>query len=363
GEKIRSRQAEIVSPEPQNPEEVPWPTGDLLSEEKPPGVDMLGLEEALDWAFSEPDPERLRRTRAVVVVYNGQIIAERYASGITKDTPLIGWSMTKSVINALVGILVGQGKIALQAPAPVPEWQDPDDPRHAITVDHLLRMSSGLRFIEEYEENPTSDVDIMLFTKPDTAAFAASFPLEAEPDTRWHYSSGTSNILSRIIRQCFPDDTAYWAFPRKALFNRIGMRTAVFETDASGTFVGASFLYASARDWARFGLLYLNEGVWEGERILPEGWVEYTTTPTPTNTRGSYGAHFWLNRGNRDNPEDRPFPRLPRDLFSCEGYQGQFVMILPSRNLVVVRLGMTTHGGWNMEEFMLKTLDALPEPH
>ncbi|MFH1077532.1 MAG: serine hydrolase [Pseudomonadota bacterium] len=243
------------------------------------------LEAAIEWAFSEPDAEHLRRTRAVVVIHEGQIIAERYACGFNKDTPLIGWSMTKSVINALVGILVGQGKLSLDKPAPVPEWQTPGDERQRITLNHLLQMSSGLKFGEDYG-NPLDDVTYMLLRVPDMAAYAASKKLEGELGTIWKYSSGTTNIISRIIR-AIVGDNEYFDFPRRALFEPMGMDSAV---DASGTYVCASFMYATARDWARFGQLYLQDGIWEERRILPKGWVRYTTTAAPQSMDKQYGA-------------------------------------------------------------------------
>jgi len=345
---------------PEYPESVPWPTGDKMPiHDIPPNVDMELLQQAVDNAFAEPNPRRLRRTRAVVIVYDGRLLVERYSPGITKDTPLIGWSMTKSVTNALVGILVSQGKLSIDETLTVPEWSAAEDPRKSITLDHLLRMSSGLRFVEEYENNPASDVNIMLFLKPDAAAYAASMPAEARPDEKWSYSSGTANIISRIIRHTLGNQADYVAFPRQALFNRIGMRSAVMEMDASGTFVGSSFMYATARDWARFGLLYLQDGNWEGERILPEGWVKYSTTPTPKAPKGQYGAHFWLNRGDPENPGNRPFPRLPQDLFLAWGYQEQQTIIIPSRRLVLVRLGMTHQGLWGLESFVEDVFKAI----
>jgi CubicO group peptidase (beta-lactamase class C family) len=345
---------------PEYPESVPWPTGDKMPiHDIPPNVDIELLQQAVDNAFAEPNPRRLRRTRAVVIVYDGRLLVERYSPGITKDTPLIGWSMTKSVTNALVGILLGQGKLSIDEPVTVPEWNAAEDPRKSITLDHLLRMSSGLRFVEEYENNPASDVNIMLFLRPDAAAYATSMPAEARPDERWSYSSGTTNIISRMIRHTLGNQADYVAFPRQALFNRIGMRSAVMEMDASGTFVGSSFMYATARDWARFGLLYLQDGTWEGERILPEGWVKYSTTPTPKAPKGQYGAHFWLNRGDPENPGNRPFPRLPQDLFLAWGYQEQQTIIIPSRRLVLVRLGMTHQGLWGLESFVEDVFEAI----
>jgi CubicO group peptidase (beta-lactamase class C family) len=360
-EKIRSWPVSSVpEPQPSNPDEVPWPNGELIPEsEYLDEWDLSRLEQALDKAFEEPDPEHPRRTRAVTVVYKGDLIAEQYAPEITKDTPLIGWSMTKSITSALVGIRVKQGKLDIQKPAPVPEWQEPDDPRRKITLNHLLRMSSGLEFDETYESDPLSDVNTMLFTKSDMGAFAASFPLQSEPGTDWSYSSGTTMILSRIVRHSFDSQEEYLAFPRKELFNKIGMQSAILEPDASGTFGGASYCFATARDWARFGLLYLNKGVWDGDQILPEDWVAYTTTPAPDSPKAQYGAQFWLNKGSSEEPEDREYPKLPRDAFFCLGHNAQSVTMIPSLHLVVVRLGWTTKGGWDLEEFIVDIINSL----
>jgi hypothetical protein len=352
----------IPAPEPTNPETVPWPTGDLLpSDPLPANVDQAKLEAALDKVFSEPNPKHLKRTRAALVAYDGRILAERYAPGIHKDTRLISWSIAKSFTNALVGILVGQGRLNIKDPAPVPEWRSPNDPRHAITTDQLLRMSGGLEWYEAYAEHPVSDVNVMLFTKPDMAGFAAAKPLAAPPDTKWEYSTGTTMIINRIIRQAIGNQEEYWAFPRRELFNKIGMRSAVIESDASGTFTAGSGIYVCARDYARFGLLYLQDGVWQGERILPEGWVLYTTTATPTNKGGDYGAQFWLNKGDPNDPAKRPYPKLPQGMFLAEGYQGQMIAMIPSRKLVVVRLGMTFDDRWGMAEFLDEVLSAISE--
>lgn len=339
-----------------------WPAGNVVSlDELPPEVDGVKLRSAMDAAFAEPDPKLLVKTRAIVVVYDGQIIAERYAPGFSKNTPMISWSMAKSLTNALVGILVGQGKLSLDKPAPVPEWSDPDDERRAITLDQLMRMSSGLSFDESY--GAFSEVSVMLFDKADSAAYAAEKPLVEEPDSFWHYSSGTSNIISRIVRDAV-EGTAQDAleFPHRALFDPIGMSSAVFEPDASGTFVGSSFVQATARDYARFGLLYLQDGMWEGERILPEGWVAYTTTPTPNAPQGQYGAQWWLNSGPETNESDRKWPGLPSDIFYADGHDGQYIVVIPTRDLVLVRLGFTPDKeAWDLGTFISEVLDAIPE--
>jgi CubicO group peptidase (beta-lactamase class C family) len=338
----------------------------------PPGSDRARLDAALQWAFSEPDPALPRRTRAVVVLYKGRLVAERYADGFSKDTPLAGWSMTKSAMNALVGVLVQEGKVALGDPIAIPEWRESGDPRGDITLGQLLRMSSGLQFREDYR-NPLADVSQMLFSAPGAGAYAAARPLEAPPGTRWSYSSGTTNIIAYAMRRIV-GEPGYLEFPRRALFDRLGMTSAVMETDASGTFVGSSFMYATARDWARLGLLFLRDGYLRdaegsdagsdagpGVRILPPGWVAYTRTPAPAATEGQYGAHFWLriSRGYRCAADSRAFPA---DTFHAVGYEGQFITIVPSRDLVLVRLGLTRYPcAWDQQKFTDLVLAALPD--
>lgn len=342
---------------------LPWPKGNAIDlDDIPPEIDNEKLASAMAYAFDEPDSVHLRRTRALVIVYKGKIIAEQYGAGITPDMPLLGWSMTKSVVNALVGILVGQGKLVLDDPAPVPEWQKPDDPRRSITLNHLLQMSSGLEFEEKYS-SLFSDVIVMLFREKDAANFAITKPLLDEPGSKWSYNSGTTNIICWLIRQSFKDDEkAYLEFPQKELFQRLSMYSAIIEPDASGTFVGSSYMYATARDWARFGLLYLQDGVWEGERILPPGWVEYTLTPATHSKHKKYGAHFWLSPRGIPIYEEKLAATLPPDLYTARGHYDQYVTIIPSKNLVVVRLGLSlTNNTWNQAEFVARVLAAISE--
>ncbi len=314
------------------------------------------LDAAIDRAFSEPDPTRPRRTLAVVVVHRGQIVADRYAAGLGPDTPLMGWSMTKSVMNALAGILVKEGRLSLHSPVPMQEWRGRDDPRREITLDNLLRMSSGLRF-DEGMSNPRADVMRMLLDVGDAAQVATNKDLTDPPGSTWRYSSGTTNIISRAMRNALRDDSVYWNFPRLALFDRLGMASAILETDAAGTFIGSSYMYATARDWARFGILYLHDGVWDRERILPDGWVKYTTTPAPADPRRGYGAHFWLEVPEAYRGTDG---RLPVGTFHAAGHEGQFVTIVPSREAVIVRLGHTRYPeSWDHAAFVREVLAAL----
>ena len=338
---------------------LPWPTGnqDALAELLP--ATRKKLDKAMDWAFSEPSAKHPRNTRAIVIVHQGKIVAERYAAGVGKDTPLKGWSMAKSVTSAMVGILVRQGKIDIHDPVETPEWKA-GDPRSQITLDQLLRMSSGLAFEESYGWR--SDATKMLFLRSDAAAYAASLPLKHTPDEVWNYSSGSSNLISRVIRDQFEDQEAYLAFPYRELFDKTGMNSAQFEPDPSGTYLGSSFLYATARDWARFGLLYLQEGEWEGEQILSKSWVEYTRTRTSSDPVGRYGAHFWISAlAPGDGPKPVYWPSVPSDAYYASGHEGQQVFIVPSKELVVVRLGLTPDSGdWDIGEFVPKVLEAFP---
>ena len=348
------------------PDSAPAPDGEedgsvpTEKDEAPaPKIDREALDRAVALAFAEPEPKRPKETRAVLVVYDGEIVAERYAPGFKADTPLTGWSMTKSWTHTLIGLAVERGLVDIHADLDMPDWPE-QDPRRELTLDHLLRMSSGLDFEEDYAKLDGDAVQ-MLFVGRDSGSFALAKPLAQAPDTRWYYSSGTTNAVSLLLRRAFPSDDAYLSFPRSAFFEPLGMESALIEPDPSGTFVGSSFGWATARDWAKFGRLYLQDGVWNGERLLPEGWVRYAATPTPAAPRGRYGAHFWLNAGTPENPDDRPMPSLPTDLLMASGFNGQHVVIAPSKNAVIVRLGLSRKPTtWDLETFLGPVLDALP---
>jgi CubicO group peptidase (beta-lactamase class C family) len=348
---------EVVSAAPDPADDADgWPAGAPAK-----NVDAGKLQAAIDWAFTESDPARLRRSRAVIVVQGGRIIAEHYAPGFSAATPLPGWSMTKTVTGVLVGILVKARKLSLEQNGLVPEWRGAGDPRADITLDQLLRMTSGLRFTENYGD-PLEDVALMLFARANGAAYAIDKPLEAVPGTRWRYSSGTTNILSRIIHDAVGgNEQDYLAFPRHALFDRIGMRSAIIESDSSGTLVTSSFMYAIPRDWARLGQLLLQNGVWNGERILPEGWVTYMATLTPQSKRQDFGAHLWVKVPPPFDSVVTPRPKLPADAFHAVGHEGQFVSVIPSRQLVVVRLGLSRREhAWDQDGFLARVLEAFP---
>ena len=316
------------------------------------------LEAAVATAF-DPEAAPGYGTRAVVVFHGGALAAEAYAEGFDHRTPLAGWSMTKSVTSAMVGLLADRGRLDVNARVPLADWP-PNDPRQAITWDELLRMSSGLRFDESYDA-PGSDAIQMLFGhgRANRGRYAASRGIARPPDSFWSYSSGTTNLLQYAMLQvAFEGDlAAYLRFPHETLFGPTGMASAVLEPDASGVYVGSSHMLATARDWARFGQLYLDGGRVGGRTILSPRWIEYTRTPTPTNTEGIYGAHWWLNTDPAEG--ERRWPRLDPDVFAATGFEGQYVMVVPRHDLVVVRLGVDRGPRIDIEGLVARIVDAV----
>ncbi len=309
-----------------------------------PEIDYVQLEAAVSRAFEDNTKQR---SRTLLIAYKNHILRERYDDGFDKDTPILGWSMTKSVLATLFGILEHQGTLDLQSPAPVSEWSG--DARADITLDHLLRMQSGLAWEEDY--TAISDVTRMLFLEADMPAVQREKEAIAKPTEVWNYSSGTSNLLSGILRGQFATEQEYLDFPYAELIDKTGMHSMLLETDVAGNFVGSSYGWASTRDWARFGLLYLNEGLWNGERIFGPEWVAYVTRPT-AHSDGRYGAHFWLNAGGI-------YPGVPRDLYSANGYQGQYVFIIPSLDLVIVRTGLAEPPDFELKAFLQAVVKAI----
>ena len=316
---------------PPQPAGVPWPTDRWPEAE--PKADPGRLEAVVAEAFGPAASPDLGETHALVVVQGGRLVLERYAEGFGPQMTYKSWSMAKSITQALVGILVGDGKVDIQAPADVPEWAAAGDARRAITLDQLLRMVGGLSFVEDYRPGQGSDVIEMLFGrgKHDVAHFAADMPLDHAPGTYWSYASGTTNIISRCAARAanaFGPD--FEAFMRERLFAPIGMRSPKPKFDDAGVFIGSSFCFCSAQDFARFGLLYLRDGVWDGRRLLPEGWVDYARTPTPRQPidEQGYGAQWWLDLAGPGS-------------FSAQGYEGQYIAIVPDLDLIVVRNGLT----------------------
>ncbi len=324
-----------------------------------------GLKAALDHVFTDVPGAPPRWLRAVVVLKDGKVVAERYGQGAGVDTPLIGYSASKSVMSTLVGILVRQGRLDVHAPAPVAAWRAPDDPRHAITTDNLLRMTSGLDIAQTGSGfDPASR---MLFTERDMAGFAEAHKLARPIGVRWDYSDASTLIVSRIVRDAAGGNSAgVRALAKRELFDPLGMKTAVITTDATGTPVGSTGILASARDWARLGELYARDGIVGGQRILPEGWVGYSATST---LGTSYGAGFWTNRSSDPDALGRIRGGMPCDMLFASGVLGQRVYIVPSADVVIVRFGVTEKwpdfdiaGDKRLVREVLANLPAGPRP-
>ena len=329
---------------------LPWPKGDVLDPTMPEGVNYTRLEAVVAEAFDPPDTKPLKKTLGVAVVYRGQLIAEKYLEGYDYHTRFHGWSMTKSLDATLVGILSGKGLMDVGAKADFPEWET--DSRQDITLGNLLRMTSGLEWVENYFT--ISQATLMLMQSSDMVRYVLSCPPAYPPGTHWSYSSGDVNLVSGLVRRAIGDDEQYHRFPYTGLMYRIGMLHTLMETDAAGNFVASSYSYGTTRDWARLGLLYLNNGVFEGDTILPPGWVDYVRKPTPL-SYGIYGAGFWLMESNPLNKLEN----VPGDIFFADGFLGQRIYIIPSKDLVVVRMGYSLKN-FSLNDFLRDILSTLP---
>ncbi len=345
------------------PPRLPEPADGFAPPEPVTAADPV-IRAAIDEAFVEPAEPPHRHTKAVVVVHRGRVIGEAYAPGIGVDTALHGHSITKSVTNALVGVLAREGRLKPWEAGQIKAWQSPDDPRRAITIDQLLGMVSGLPG-DEYAGGWDAS-SRMWFVERDMAAYAATARPDAEPGKRWAYSDLGLMLVSRAVRDASGGDAgSFLRFAHRELFDPVGMRHVTFEFDETGTPLGPSHLYASARDFARFGLLYLNDGMAGGRRILPEGWVKNASTPK---TDAAYGSGFWLNTSQAANGLCGQFgmPGAPADAYFARGYLGQYVVIVPSRQLVVVRLGVSygqcgqVNNAGKLVKAVVDALDAKP---
>ena len=287
-------------------------------------IDYRKLNETVNSIFGK------NKSRAAIVIYKDQIISEQYSDGFSKDSRILGWSMTKSIMSTVFGVLEHQNKIDIQDKAPITSWQN--DARRNITIHNLLQMNSGLEWDENYDE--ISDATKMLFLERDMAKMQKDKPLTYKTNASWNYSSGTSNLLSGILRNQFKTHQEYLDFWYTDFIDKIGMNSMVVETDLTGNYVASSYAWATARDWAKFGLLYVHNGNWNGEALFTKKWVDYITTPTPT-SNGTYGAQFWLNA-------EKQFKDAPKNMYFADGYQGQRVYVLPDQELVIVRFGLSS---------------------
>jgi len=340
---------------------TPWPMGDRLPAAAPGSVDLAKVQQALEAAFEPASGQ----TAAFVVTWKGQLIGERYGAGISHQTPLESWSMGKSLTATIMGILIRQGVYDLWQPAPIPEWQQPGDPRGRIRIADILHMSSGLRI--RAPQDPDYDASVgypdhlYLYTGTiDSFKYAATRPLQWPPNTVGRYRNTDPVLINYLNRLGIEKQgEVYHTFPQRKLFDKLGIRTMVLETDPYGNFLTQGYEFASGRDWARLGNLYLQDGVWNGERILPEGFVKFVSTLAPAwaaDGRPIYGGFFWLN-GNDEFP-------VPREAYFMAGAGGQYTMIIPSHDLVVVRLGHykgATDGEKSLKRALALLLEAVPK--
>jgi CubicO group peptidase (beta-lactamase class C family) len=344
---------------------VAWPTGPL-----PVGVTDR-LEHALA-VVAAPRPG-LGETRAVVIIHHGRLVAERYMPGFGPDTPLLSWSMAKSITQALVGIAVRRGLVDIDKPMGNPHWAA-TDPRAAIPWRNWINMIDGQDYHEIGVYDQTrNDAARMLYGvgRLDVAGFGASLPLIHAPGTHWNYNSAGVNLIADALGRVFAAGTTpterrarLLALMKDELFGPIGMTSAQPEFDSTGNFVGSALVYATARDWARFGLLYLRDGVWQGRRILPEGWVDFARTRTPVEDCDVYGAGWWVTPAvGRGKPYQALAPNGPRDLFLAQGHEGQVVVVVPSKDLVLVRLGLfDDRAGWSaLGEWVASVVTLFPD--
>ncbi len=320
-----------------------FPKGDKLRNNLSEYFNTDKLNTAIDNAFKQGN------TRSIVVAFDTIAMTEKYAPSFSKDSKILGWSMSKSIASTMIGILSKQGRININKPAPINEWQNDD--RKNITTRNILNMTTGLKWEEDYGD--ISEVTRMLYEETNCSKLAINQPKQYAPDSVWYYSSGSSNILTEIVKREFDNINDYWNFPYKELFHKISMYNTLMETDASGNFVGSSYTYATTRDWTRFGILYLKKGIWYGDTIITPEWVKFTHKEVP-NSDGKYGSQFWLNKSGHELPD------APDDIYFADGYQGQRVYIIPSKNLVITRMGLTKKkGSFDYNKFVIEVINAL----
>ena len=327
---------EMPSP-PGDPAKTAWPDGDLVADAPPlPGIDAEALAAASDWAFDRESPEQV--TLSLLIVHDGRIVHERYAPGIDVTTRTRTWSTAKSIAVTLIGMLVDQGKMSLDAPLDV-DWLPAGaaagtDPRARITLRHVLNMASGLEPVDDNGLEYATGSGLSYWAGASSTIGARNRPLAREPGTTWNYENYDTLLAVYAMKRALGNARAYLEFPRRALLDRIGMRNTLVSVDRFGDFVLSSQVYSNARDLARFGLLYLNGGVWNGERLLSEKWIDFVRTPAPATARTGrqYGGQWWLV------PDDRH--DVPKDAYATAGNRGQYVVVVPSRRLVIVRRGL-----------------------
>jgi CubicO group peptidase (beta-lactamase class C family) len=361
-EDIASLPELTLAPPAGDPATIPWPDGDLVEETSlPVGVDAAALEAASDWAFDRASPEQV--TLSLMVVHRGRILHERYAPGVDVTTRTRTWSTAKSIASTLIGMLVDEGRLDLDEPLGItwlPEARAPEaDPRREITLRHVLNMSSGLETVDNRGLEYATGSGLAYWAGSSSIVGARSRGLIREPGTYWDYENYDTLLGVYAMKLALGDEQAYREFPRRRLLDRIGMRNTLISTDRFGDFVLSSQVYTNARDLARFGLLYLNEGVWNGERLISEEWIDFVRTPAPATAEvgNMYGGQWWLVPDGRDD--------VPKDAYSTAGNRGQYVVVVPSHDLVIVRRGLDYgrqgFDRWDLTREVLEAFSAVSD--
>jgi CubicO group peptidase (beta-lactamase class C family) len=324
-----------------------YPYGDLPQKDTVfNNIDYKKLKEVVNNAFIDEAGDE-KKTRSALVIYKGQIIEEQYLDGFDERSMILGWSMAKSITSAVLGVMVKEEKVSLDQKNLFEEWKD--DSRNDLSLANLLNMNSGLEWEEDYTK--ICDATKMLFLEADMTRSQLVKPITGIPNNSWNYSSGTSNLLSGFIRNQFDSHQDYLDYWYEKVIDKIGMHSMIIETDYLGNYIGSSYAWATTRDWAKFGLLYFYNGNWNGEQVLDPSWIDFTKKPT-NGSDGVYGGHFWLNAGGK-------FPDVPRDMYSCNGFQGQRVWIIPSKDLVVVRTGLHEYPFFDINEFLSEIISTI----
>ncbi|SHF99043.1 hypothetical protein SAMN05444274_11720 [Mariniphaga anaerophila] len=334
-----------------SPDTIAWPKGNIMADTMPSGVNYARLHQFVDTCFDAPESEAFKKTLGIAVVYKNQLIAEQYLNGYDKNTMFHGWSMTKSITGAWAGILAENGLLRLEEPVGIDAWMN--DERRKISVKNVVQMSSGLDWFENYFT--VSDATVMLMQSEDMLASVTDNKLAYSPGSFWNYSSGDANLLSGIIKNRINNDEKYLAGLYQDLLYPAGMLNTKVETDASGLFVASSYSYGTVRDWARFGLLFLNNGVCNGDTVLTKEWVDFMKAPVEASD-GKYAGTFWLKEPQPEND----LVDVPGDVFFADGFLGQRIYVVPSKELVVVRMGFGL-GNFNLNNFLREIIAALPE--
>ncbi len=359
---IKDLPEQVLPPLAGDPAKIDWPMGDRIQGKPLPSqIDAAALQAASDWAFERSTPEQ--DTLSLLIVHRGDIVHERYATGIDMTTRTRTWSTAKSIAATLIGMQVDRGKLALDEPLGI-EWlpglaNPANDPRNAITLRHVLNMSSGLYPVDSFGMEYATGSGLAYWAGASSVIGARKRGLVREPGSYWDYENYDTLLAVYAMKQLFPDQRSYLEYPRRALLDKLGMRNTLLSTDRFGDFILSSQIYTNARDLARFGLLYAQDGTWQGQRLISKDWIAFSRTPAPASDihQDFYGGQWWLVPSDRKD--------VPGDAYATAGNRGQFVIVVPSQELVIVRRGLDYgkqgFDRWDLTREVLKAFQGTSE--